>query len=99
MLNFQIFCDLLCGPNFGGHLKLDKTTASKILLKLEWLSANFDVIKPIPLKGEFSNLFKLRLGNYRIIYDVDYENFIITVHYIGHKKIFIAKSKYSFTMQ
>jgi len=53
---------------------------------LEWLADNLDFIKPVPLKGQFSRLFKLRIGNYRIIYDIDYENFVITVHYIGHRK-------------
>lgn len=77
----------------SGLKKLDKSVASKILSKLEWLATNLDFIKPIPLKGQFSELFKLRVGNYRIIYDIDYDNFSITVHYIGHRRDIYKRKK------
>jgi len=66
--------------------KLDKSVATKVLSKLEWLSENLDLVRPVSLKGDFSGMFKLRVGNYRVIYSIDYENFLITVHYVGHRR-------------
>jgi mRNA interferase RelE/StbE len=66
--------------------RIDKNTAQRILNKLRWLAENFDMIKPERLKGElWKDKFKLRVGDYRIIYSVDFEKKIITVHLIGHR--------------
>jgi mRNA interferase RelE/StbE len=44
------------------------------------------MIKPERLKGElWKDKFKLRVGDYRVIYSVDFEKKIITVHLIGHR--------------
>lgn len=66
--------------------RIDKNTAQRILNKLRWLAENFDMIKPERLKGElWKDKFKLRVGDYRVIYSVDLEKKIITVHLIGHR--------------
>jgi mRNA interferase RelE/StbE len=66
--------------------RIDKNTAQRILNKLRWLAENFDMIKPERLKGEmWKDKFKLRVGDYRVIYSVDFEKKIITVHLIGHR--------------
>jgi mRNA interferase RelE/StbE len=68
--------------------RIDKNTAQRILNKLRWLAENFDMIKPERLKGEmWKDKFKLRVGDYRVIYSVDFEKKIITVHLIGHRQI------------
>jgi mRNA interferase RelE/StbE len=38
------------------------------------------------LKGEFENLWRIRSGDYRIIYSIDDEIKIIDVRKIGHRK-------------
>jgi mRNA interferase RelE/StbE len=66
--------------------RIDKNTAQRILNKMRWLAENFDMIKPERLKGElWKDKFKLRVGDYRVIYSVDFEKKIITVHLIGHR--------------
>jgi mRNA interferase RelE/StbE len=66
--------------------RIDKNTAQRILNKLRWLAENFDMIKLERLKGElWKDKFKLRVGDYRVIYSVDFEKKIITVHLIGHR--------------
>jgi mRNA interferase RelE/StbE len=66
--------------------RIDKNTAQRILNKLRWLAENFDMIKPERLKGElWKDKFKLRVGDYRVIYSVDFDKKIITVHLIGHR--------------
>jgi len=42
---------------------LDAAVAGRVLKKLRWLAENFDSLKPEPLTGPFTGLFKLRVGN------------------------------------
>ena len=65
--------------------RIDKTIALRIADKLAWLSENFESIAPLPLSGKYLELYKLRVGDWRVIYDVDYDKKIITVHKVGHR--------------
>ena len=47
---------------------LNSTVVDRILKKLDWLKDNFEIITPESLKGEFKRLYKLRIGDYRILY-------------------------------
>ena len=38
------------------------------------------------LVGEVANLYRLRVGNYRIIYQVDGGKLIVLVVHVGHRK-------------
>lgn len=40
----------------------------------------------VPLKGELKGLWKYRVGNYRIIYQIKRSKLIITVIDIGHRR-------------
>ena len=66
--------------------QLDSTVARRILKKLNWLKENFDLIVPEPLSGEFKGLYKLRVGNYRVMYVYDKQAKLISVHLVGHRK-------------
>ena len=66
--------------------RLDKSIAKRITDKLTWLSENIKTITPIPLISSLSGFYKLRVGDWRIIYDIDRDENIITVHKIGHRK-------------
>jgi len=65
---------------------LDKVTVKRILDKISWLSDNFDNLTPLSLKGALSGTYKLRAGDWRVIYSFDADKRIITVHLIGHRK-------------
>ena len=65
--------------------RLDKTVVSRILGKLRWLSENVDNINQQQLKGRLSGLYKLREGDYRIVYEVLRPEQTIIVHLIGHR--------------
>jgi mRNA interferase RelE/StbE len=67
-------------------IRLDKVVAQRILDKLKRLTQHFDELTPEMLKGEFRGLYKLRAGSYRIIYAVNKEQLLITVHLIGHRR-------------
>jgi len=62
---------------------IDKSTARRIVEKIESeLGENPD--KGTPLSGQFSGLYKYRIGNYRVIYSKT-ENGILVLR-IGHRK-------------
>ena len=66
--------------------KIDKLTAKRLVDHIQWLSANLELTKLFPLKGELSGLFKLRDGSYRIIYELNRKDKTIIVHFVGHRK-------------
>ena len=65
---------------------LDELVADRVLRKLRWLAENFDSIRPEPLAGVFSGLFKLRVGDYRVIYQADQEKKLLTVRLVGNRR-------------
>jgi mRNA interferase RelE/StbE len=66
--------------------KLDKEIARRIVRKISWLAENIDNIQPKGLRADFSRLFKLREGDYRIIYEILKKEQIILIYFIGHRR-------------
>jgi len=66
--------------------KLDKKLKERIVEKLDWLSKNFDNLIPLPLTGEWRGFFKLKIGDWRVIYKVNWDKNQIIVYAIGHRK-------------
>ena len=64
--------------------KLDKPIAKRILKKITWLSNNFENITPEVLSGEFSGTYKLRIGDWRVVYVI--ESDIIIIQALGHRR-------------
>ena len=64
--------------------KIDKPIVKRILKKISWLSQHFDDIPPEPLSGELAGTFKLRIGDWRVIYTI--ENEMITIQAVGHRR-------------
>jgi len=65
---------------------LSKPIAQRILHKLKWLSQNFSDLTPNKLTGELREFYKLRVGNYRVIYTANQEEHLLMVHLIGHRR-------------
>ena len=57
--------------------KLDRQIAQRILRKVDWFSKNFPLVVPEPLTGELKGTYKLRVGDWRIIYTVKVDAMII----------------------
>ncbi len=51
-----------------GLRRLDHGVAERVLKKIKWLASNFETIPHETLSGEFKGLFKLRIGDYLVIY-------------------------------
>ena len=65
---------------------LDRSVRQRILEKLFWLEANFDDILPRSLSNKLSRYYKLRVGDWRIVYLVIQEAQEISVIAIDHRK-------------
>jgi len=68
--------------------KLDTITQKIVKEKLLLLTTNPDIFKNNikALKGEYKGKFRLRINQYRVIFQVKDEELIIIVVRIGHKK-------------
>ena len=66
--------------------KIDRPIQLRIARKIKWLGENFAEIIPIALTGNLANYFKLRVGDYRVIYAIDQSSKSITIHQIGHRR-------------
>ncbi len=64
---------------------LSQGVRMRILDKISWLGINFDQIIPLPLTGQWSRFYKLRIGDYRVIYEFERENQLIIITRIGHR--------------
>ncbi len=64
--------------------RLDKPIVQRILRRLAWCAKNFPRIVPEPLTGELKGTFKLRIGDWRVVYTVEGET--IVIQFIGHRR-------------
>ena len=65
--------------------RLDSATKRRVIAKLDWLSENFGSLIPAPLIGEFREFFKLRVGDLRIFYKVEWSTCLILICYIDRR--------------
>ena len=65
--------------------KLERPLRRRIIERLEWLAENFEEITPLPLGREWKGFFKLRAGDWRIIYQVEHTERQILVHRIDRR--------------
>jgi len=65
--------------------QIDKPIAKRITKKIKWLSENIENIQPEGLTGDLTGLYKLRVGSYRVIYEILEEERLIIIHAIGHR--------------
>ncbi len=66
--------------------RLDKPIGCRIVERINWLAANLDVIRLEALTGDLAGLYKLRVGDYRVIYEVLHDEQTIVIHAIGHRR-------------
>ena len=65
--------------------KLDRDIRRRIIDKLNWLLENFENILPEVLTGEFREFYKLRIGDWRVMYKINWSNKTIIVCYIDRR--------------
>lgn len=67
--------------------RLDGTLQTRILDKLAWMGHNTEMVQHRPLHGEeWAGCYRYRVGNYRIIYQVDWNAEKLVVLKVGHRR-------------
>ena len=65
---------------------LDKSVARRIVERVQWLAENLADANLEALTGEFEGLFKLRVGDYRVVYELIHGEQLVMIHAIGHRR-------------
>jgi len=58
----------------------------KIQLAIDALSENPHPVGNKKLKGEYQNFYRIRIGDYRVLYSIKDKIKIIDIRQIGHRK-------------
>lgn len=66
--------------------RLDKPVSPRIVERINWLAAHLGVIRLEALTGDLTGLYKLRVGGYRVIYEILHDEQTIVIHAIGHRR-------------
>ena len=72
---------------------LDGQMRRRIVDAIEWLSENFEDIVPIPLGGPWRGFFKLRVGDWRAVYRINFAERALIIHYIDRRDKIYKRSK------
>lgn len=62
--------------------RLDSAVRKRALAKMRWLRDNFEHIVPQPLGGKYHGFFKLRVGDWRMVYEIESGKKLLTIHFI-----------------
>jgi mRNA interferase RelE/StbE len=65
--------------------RLDKPIAQRILDKIKWLSQNLDIANPEPLSHDLKGKWKLRVGDWRVVYTLDERVRSMVILYVDHR--------------
>ena len=66
---------------------IEKHIAQRILKKIRWLAENSEQINHIPLKGQFAETYKLRVGSYRVVYIIEESTSkVLSILLVGHRR-------------
>ncbi len=67
--------------------RLDTALQTRLLNKLEWMGQNAELLRHRALQGkEWEGCFKYRVGDYRIIYQMDWLTEKLVILKIGHRR-------------
>jgi len=69
--------------------QLDKGVAKRIVKRVRWLAGNIDAIQLEALTGALSGLYKLRVGDFRVIYEILHSEETIVIHAVGHPRRYL----------
>ncbi|QPK83925.1 type II toxin-antitoxin system RelE/ParE family toxin [Corynebacterium qintianiae] len=65
--------------------KLDRSTARRLLDAIESLASDPRPPGSIQLKGG-SGEFRIRVGDYRVVYDIHHDELVVLVLRVGHRR-------------
>ena len=65
--------------------KIGKPVAQRILDKIKWFSQNADISSPEPLSHGLKGKWKLRVGDWRVIYTLEEASSLMIILYVDHR--------------
>ncbi len=65
--------------------RLDNQSQQRVAQKLAWLVKNFDQLTPFPLSEPYKGFFKLRVGDWRVFYEIDNDKKTVIIHMIDRR--------------
>ena len=72
--------------------KLDRLDTKKIVEKVKTHLLHDPTKLGVPLKGALKGFYRYRIGNYRVIYAIDFQEKEILVLFINHRKDIYKKT-------
>ncbi len=65
--------------------RLDRPIIERILSKLLWLSRFVDTVHHEELTGQWAGYYRIRVDDYRIIYQIEHQEHLIIIEALGHR--------------
>ena len=65
--------------------RLDRSVRLRVEEKLEWFVSHFDATTVSPLSFGFKGFFKLRVGDWRVVYEVQEDIQTVIIHDVDHR--------------
>jgi mRNA interferase RelE/StbE len=79
--------ELAFHPNVAKDLRgLDKNIRQRILSRIEWLVDHVEEMRHEPLTAQWAGMYRVRIGDYRVIYDLEREQRRIIIYAVGHRR-------------
>ena len=66
--------------------RLDRPVEQRVRRKLRWLAENAALYRHEPMTGQYSGSYRIQIGVYRAVYDLDRENRRIIVLEVSHRR-------------
>jgi mRNA interferase RelE/StbE len=66
--------------------KVDAAVARRVVSRIRWLAEDLDDIQPEALTGNLAGFYKLRAGDYRVVYEIVHSEQMIIIHLVGHRR-------------
>lgn len=65
--------------------ELDRQLRTRVLEKIQWFAYHLESLSRTRLHGEWGGFAKLRVGDWRVIYTLDFSHRIMKVEYIDRR--------------
>ncbi|RPI58908.1 MAG: type II toxin-antitoxin system RelE/ParE family toxin [Chloroflexi bacterium] len=66
--------------------KMDTAVARRVVARIRWLAENLEDLQPEALTGNLAGFYKLRAGDYRVVYEIVRAGSMMIVHLVGHRR-------------
>lgn len=65
--------------------RLHKQVAQQVLDRINWLSIHIERVSHKSLTGHLRGAFKLRVGDYRVVYELQHKTHRLIIRLIAHR--------------